>query len=61
MKIHLLVSDLNAPRHPSKIGDMQVQRKIDQACRLTSEQRLLSVLQLSDAAAALHRAGSKKR
>jgi len=40
---------------------MLEQRKIDEARRLTSEQRLLIALELSDAAAALHRACSKKR
>jgi hypothetical protein len=48
-------------RRPSKLGDMLAQKKIDEARRLTPEQRLLIALQLSDAAAALHRAGCKKR
>ena len=51
----------NASRRPSKLGDMLAQRKIDEARRLTPEQRLLIALELSDAAAALHRACSKKR
>lgn len=51
----------NASRRPSKLGDMLEQKKIDEARRLTPEQRLLIALELSDAAAALHRAGSKKR
>ena len=51
----------NASRRPSKLGDMLEQRKIDEARRLTPEQRLLIALELSDAAAALHRACSKKR
>lgn len=40
---------------------MLEQRKIDEARRLTHEQRLLIALELSDAAAALQRARSKKR
>jgi hypothetical protein len=39
---------------------MLAQKKIDEARRLTPEQRLLIALQLSDAAAALHHACSKK-
>ena len=51
----------NASRRPSKLGDMLAEQKIDEARRLTPEQRLLIALDLSDAAAALHRACSKKR
>ena len=51
----------NASRRPSKLGDMLAQQKIDEARRLTPEQRLLIALDLSDAAAALHHACSKKR
>jgi hypothetical protein len=51
---------LNASRRPSKLGDMLVQRKLDEARRLTPEQRLLVALELSDAAVALHRADSRK-
>jgi hypothetical protein len=40
---------------------MLAQKKIDEARRLTPEQRLLVALELADAAAALHRACSKKR
>ena len=50
----------NAWRRPSKLGDMLAEQKIDEARRLTPEQRLLIALDLSDAAAALHRACSKK-
>jgi hypothetical protein len=39
---------------------MLVQRKLDEARQLTPEQRLLVALELSDAAAALHRANSRK-
>jgi len=39
---------------------MLAQRKIDEARRLTPEQRLLIALELSDAAAAFHSACSKK-
>jgi hypothetical protein len=42
------------------LGDMLAQMKIDEAQRLTPEQRLLIALELSDAAAAFHRACSKK-
>jgi len=51
----------NISRRSSKLGDMLEQQKIDEARRLTPEQRLLIALELSDAAAALHRACSKKR
>ena len=51
----------NASRRPSKLGDMLAQQKIDEARRLTPEQRLLIALDLSDAADALHHACSKKR
>jgi hypothetical protein len=37
------------------------EQKIDEAIRLTPEQRLLVALELSDAAVTLHRACSKKR
>jgi hypothetical protein len=53
--------ELNASRRPSKLGDMLAQKKIKEARRLTPEQRLLVALELSDAVAALHRVGSKKR
>jgi hypothetical protein len=53
------VSGMNASRRPSKLGDMLAQKKIDEARRLTPEQRLLIALELSDAAAAFHRACSK--
>jgi hypothetical protein len=51
---------LNGLRRASTLGDMLAQKKIDEAWRLTPEQRLLIALQLSDAAAASHRAGFKK-
>jgi len=51
----------NTSRRSSKLGDMLAQQKIDEARRLTPDQRLLVALELSDAAAALHRACSKKR
>ncbi|MGH7181642.1 MAG: hypothetical protein ACREJN_06675 [Nitrospiraceae bacterium] len=54
------LAGLNASRRSSKLGDMLAQKKIDEARRLTPEQRLLVALELSDAAAAFHRAGSKK-
>jgi len=43
------------------LGNMLVQNKINEARRLTPEQRLLVALALSDAAVALHHAGFKKR
>lgn len=52
---------LNASRPPSKLGDMLIQKKIDEVWRLTPEQGLRVALALPDAAAALHRASSKKR
>ena len=56
-----LLPGLNASRRPSALDDMLAQKKIEEARRLTPEQRLLIALQLFDAAAALHRASSKKR
>ena len=61
MKSASPVPGLNASRRPSKLGDMLAQMKIDEARRLTPEQRLCVVLVLSDAAAVFHRADSKKR
>ncbi|MDQ6733482.1 MAG: hypothetical protein M3Z35_05080 [Nitrospirota bacterium] len=48
-------------RRPSKLGEQLERKKFDEARRLTPEQRLLLALDLSDAAAALHDACSKKR
>lgn len=53
--------DLNQSRRPSKLGEKLEQKKIDEARELSPEQRLLLALELSDAAAALHQACSKKR
>ena len=45
-----------------KLSDMLAQKKIDEARRLTSKQRLMIALELSAAAElALYLAGSKKR
>ena len=55
------VPGLNASRCPSKLGDILAQRKIDEARRLTPEQRLRVALKISDAATALHHAGAEKR
>ena len=52
---------LNASRRPIKLGEMLAQKGIDEARRLTPEQRLSVALELSDAAAVFHRADSKKR
>lgn len=61
MKLKASVSSLSDSRRPSKLGGMLAKRKIEEARRLTPEQRLLVALELSNAAAALHRACSKKR
>ena len=53
--------ELNASRRPSKLGNMLVKKKTDEARRLTPEQRLLVALELSAAAAVFHRSSSKKR
>jgi len=53
--------NVNRSRRPSKLGEKLEQKKIDEARQLTPEQRLLLALELSDAAAALHQACSKKR
>ena len=56
------VPGLNASRYPSKLGEMLEQKKIDEAWRLISGQRLRVALEVSDpAAAAFYRAGSRKR
>jgi len=51
---------LSSERRCSKLGDVLTQKKIDEARRLTPEQRLLLALQLSDAAADLQSACSNK-
>jgi hypothetical protein len=61
MKSTSSVPGLNASRRPSKLGDMLAQKKIEEAGRFTPDQRLRVALKLSDVAAALHHAGSKKR
>lgn len=48
-------------RRPSQLGDRLAKHKINEARKLTPEQRRLLALELSDAAAALQRACSKKR
>jgi hypothetical protein len=47
-------------RRPSQLGDRLTKRKIEDAQQLTSEQRLVIALELSDTTAALQRACSKK-
>lgn len=47
-------------RRPSQLGDRLAKHKIDEARKLTPEERLLLALELSDAAAALQRACSNK-
>lgn len=61
MKSEVSIPSLNRSRRSSKLGDKLAQKKNDEARQLTPERRLLVALQLSDAAAALHRACSKKR
>ena len=60
MKLKTLAPYLSGSRRPSKLGDRLAKHKIDEARRLTAEQRLLIALELSDTAAAIHRACSKK-
>jgi hypothetical protein len=48
-------------RRPSKLGDVLDRKKLEEARRLTPQQRLQLALDLSDAAAALHHACSPKR
>jgi hypothetical protein len=55
------VPSRSTSQRPSKLGNRLEKKKIDEARRLTPEQRLLVALELSDAVAALHRVGSKKR
>jgi hypothetical protein len=61
MSLHTFAPNLNSSRRPSKLGDQLAKHKIDEARKLSPEQRLLLALELSDAAAALQRAGSNKR
>jgi hypothetical protein len=48
-------------RRPSKLGDALDRKKLDEARRLTPQQRLQLALHLSDAAATLRLACSPKR
>ena len=47
-------------RRPSQLGDRLAKHRIDEARKLTLEERLLLALELSDAAAAFQRACSNK-
>ncbi len=60
--MHLKASapGLKRSRRPSKLGDQLAKQKIDEARRLNPEQRLLVALDLSDAAATLEGACSKR-
>lgn len=60
MQLKAPTLSLEGSRRPSKLGDGLAKHKIDEARRLTPEQRLLIALELSDVAAALQRACSKK-
>jgi len=60
MQLKAPVPSLEGSRRPSKLGDGLAKHKIDEARRLTPEQRLLIALELSDVAAALQRTCSKK-
>jgi hypothetical protein len=55
MSLHTFTPNLNNSWRPSKLGDQLAKHKIDEARKLTPEQRLLLTVDLSDAA--LHRTG----
>jgi len=61
MTLKIFDPSLSGSRRPSQLGDRLAKHKIDEARKLTPEQRLLLALELSDAAAALQRACSNKR
>lgn len=61
MRLKSSAPNLEGSRRPSKLGDGLAKHKIDEARRLTPEQRLLVALELSDVAATLQLACSKKR
>ncbi len=60
MKLNTSDPSFSGSRRPSQLGERLANHKIDAARKLTPKQRLLLALELSDAAAALHRACSNK-
>ena len=60
MPLKISEPNFGGSRRPSRLGDGLAQYKIDEAQKLTPEQRLLIALELSDSAAALHHACSNK-
>lgn len=60
MTVKIPEPNFGGSRRPSRLGDKLAQHKIDEAQKLTPEQRLLIALKLSDSAAALHHACSNK-
>lgn len=60
MQLKASSPSLEGSRRPSKLGDGLAKCKIEKARQLTPEQRLLVARELSDVAAALQRACSKK-
>ncbi len=60
MQLKASAPNFEGSRRPSKLGDGLAKHKIDEARRLTPEQRLLVALELSDAAAVLQDTCFKK-
>ncbi|TFG63985.1 MAG: hypothetical protein E4H32_03615 [Nitrospirales bacterium] len=60
MKLKPSQPNFSGSRRPSRLGDRLAQHKIDEAQKLTPEQRLLIALESSDFSAALHHACSNK-
>jgi len=60
MQLKASAPNFEGSRRPSKLGDGLAKHKIDEARRLTPEQRLLVALELSDATAALQDTCFKK-
>ena len=60
MRLKASAPNFEGFRRPSKLGDGLAKHKLDEARRLTPEQRLLVALELSDVAAALQDTCFKK-
>lgn len=60
MTLKISEPNFDGTRRPSRLGDRLAQHKIDDAQKLTPEQRLLIALELSNFTAALHHACSTK-
>jgi hypothetical protein len=60
MQLKASAPNFEGSRRPSKLGNGLAKHKLDEARRLTPEQRLLVALELSDAAAALRHTCFKK-